>query len=1193
MYLKRVEMENFKSFRQQEVPFEPGFTGITGPNGSGKSNISDAILFVLGTTSSKQIRAGRLADLIHNGGANGDPRDECKVSLVLANEDRTIPVDEDEIKLTRRIKRSPSDPERVNSYYYVNGETSSLTEFQDLLSHARISADGYNIVQQGDVTRIVSMSTTERRGILDEIAGITRFDEELEDAEAQRDEVEDNLERTRLILHEVQSKLKQLADEKERAQEYRELQDELKQHKARLAKKRIEGLEQELANVHESIESYEEEGEELEAEKEKIQAELEEVEAELEELDEEMADLGGEEAKQRQEKLQELREDLATARQMANHFRNELQEVKIELKEAQADHSRAEEALDEVLEEREDVDEALESWREQADDLEVELGETKERISQGSDRSHELQRELAQLKQTYEEVQADHHEARMEVESLEEKVQRLEAELSDADEKLETAEYEAKDLQYAAREAKKEHDSLQEKKEELNDQLFEKQKRQAEIQEQLDDLEPTIRDLRNEYNQLKAEFDAQGRVGGFSRAVEGVLEARDTGQIDGICGTIAELGEPESKDLEKALEIAAGGSMQAVVVEDDEVASEAIDYLKANNLGRVKFLPLNKLSYRRPQGQALMASRDDEAVGFAIDLLDFDEKYKPAFSYVFRSTLVVEHLEAARRLMGGVRMVTKEGEKIDAGGAMTGGSTKKRSGGGFDVQRKDSLEDLGDELRAKVTQKETLESQLEAAEDEVRQIREQMREVERDVVKQESEREEAQRKAEQAEERIEELEEKKEQIAGKLAEAREELEHARNEAQGTKQRMEKLDAKREEMSEELMETTQEQLADKLEDLREELDDVKDSIRDLEARQEALEEKERMARERRDELAQGVEELKAERDEHKAEIAGYEEKQENLEEEIEVLEELVGQHDEQMEALREERDELLERKYQLENERDRVQDNIDANSDLIVQFRGRIPVIESNLEEAREELADMETEPPESVDATREAIKEDVRHVESRMEELEPVNMRALEEYEEQEQRRDELEAELERLEKERESLIELADELLGRKKQALMKVFDEVNENFQTIFEQLSGGGSARLKLENEVDPFDGGLILESQPRGKSVHRLEALSGGEKSLTALSFIFAIQQYAPSPFYVLDEVDMFLDGVNSELVANMVREQADRAQFIMVSLRKVTLKMADHVYGVTMREGVTQVLGTVDVDEIAHEELKEA
>ncbi len=1192
MHLKRVEMKNFKSFRDADVPFQEGFTGITGPNGSGKSNISDAILFVLGTSSSKAIRAGRLADLIHNGGTDGKPRDECKVSLLFDNTDRTIPLDEDEIRLTRRLKRSPSDPDRVNSYYYVNGDSSTLTEFEDLLSHARISADGYNIVQQGDVTRIVTMSNTERRKILDEIAGITRFDGEINDAERQRDEVEENLERTRLILREVNQHLKQLTKEKDRAARYRKLQDELETVKGKLAKKQVYGLVQELNNVHASIESYQEEGTKLEIERTTAIEEINEVEQRLEDLDEKMAELGGEDAKKRQQELQSLKEDLATARQMANHFKNEVQEVKIDLNEAQADHAQAEDNLKGILEEKQEVQDALSSWRDEAETLTEDLEATKAKISEGSERSQELQRSLAKLKQRYESAQDDRHEAHLHKESLEERLERIEAEHLETEEALETAKFETKDLRWAAKEAKKEHEALKEEKDQIQQELFEAKKAQADLNKAIQDLEPEIRELRNKYTQRKAEFEAAANVGGFSRAVEAILEARDTGTLEGIHGTIAELGEPP-EDLETALEICAGGAMQAVIVEDDQVASEAIQYLKKNKLGRVKFLPLNKLSYRRPQGKALMASRDDRAIGFAVDLIDYDEAYKPAFSYVFRSTLIVENLEAARQLMGGVRLVTKNGELIDAGGAMTGGSIRKRKRAGFNVQRKDQLEELGKKLRAKVTEKETLEAQERQRADEVRQHREKVRELESELVKQETKHNEAKRQAEDANARIESLEETLDALQERLEKTQTDLEEATHAFETADEELERLEAKRDEKSEALMQSTQQALADKLETLREERESIRDTLSEFEARREALEEKERIARERRDEIAQRVVELEAKRDEHKAEIEGYQAKQENLQEEINVLEELVNEHDAQVQDVREEREKWLEKKYQLENKRDRIQDNIDANQDLVVQFKGRIPVIESNLEEAQNELDAMEVDIPEDVPESQQELKKESSRLEGAMTRLEPVNMRALEEYEEQEKRKDELEDELERLERERESLIELTEELIGRKKDALMTVFEEVNENFQETFKKLSGGGEARLELENAVDPFEGGLILKSQPHGKKVHRLEALSGGEKSLTALSFIFAIQRYAPSPFYVLDEVDMFLDGVNSELIAKMVRENSQRAQFIMVSLRKVTLKLADHVYGVTMRDGITQILGTVNVDDIVHTEELEA
>ena len=308
LYLKEIEMENFKSFgRKITIPFLQGYTSITGPNGSGKSNISDAILFVLGPKSSKAIRAGKLTDLIWNGGKERKGAGSCQVSLLFDNSDRTIPVEADEVRLTRYVGLSPTVEGGYNSYFYINDRKSSLAEFDSLLAHGRISAEGYNFVQQGDVQKIVSMSNVDRRRILDNIAGITKFDDDISQAEGKRRETEENLERIRIILEEIERQLAQLEADREGALKYKELNERLSTARAQLAYKNRELIESQISGTREQIAKHEADRQKLLAQKEELRTGLEAAQTRLSQLEQEMADRGGEEAKQLKERLDALR----------------------------------------------------------------------------------------------------------------------------------------------------------------------------------------------------------------------------------------------------------------------------------------------------------------------------------------------------------------------------------------------------------------------------------------------------------------------------------------------------------------------------------------------------------------------------------------------------------------------------------------------------------------------------------------------------------------------------------------------------------------------------------------------------------------------------------------------------------------------------------------------------------------------
>src|SRR5436309_229473 len=565
-------MENFKSFgRKITVPFLQGFTAITGPNGSGKSNIADAILFVLGPKSSKAIRAGKLTDLIWNGGKDKKGADSCQVSLLFDNSDRQIPVEADEVKLTRYVGLSPSVDGGYNSYFYINDRKSSLSEFDSLLAHARISAEGYNLVQQGDVQKIVSMSSIERRRILDNIAGITKFDDDITQAEGKRRETEENLERIRIILDEIDKQIKQLEADRDGALKYKELNGRMSTAKAQLAYKNRELIERQIVGTKEQISKHEADKAKLEAQKAELRTLFDAAVARLNELEQEMADRGGEEAKQLKEKLDGLRIERA-------------------------------------------------------------------RATDGTETSKEVLKQL--------------------------RVEAGEANL-------------AKD--------------------------------QAELQ-------TAILSLTRQYAQLKAEADvAENMKRGYTSAVSAILECRETGSIKGIHGTVAQLAHVEAQ-YETAIVTAAGARMQGIIVDDDSVAAQCIDYLKKRKIGRATFLPLTKMLVGKPRGKAILVAK--ECLGFAIDLCHFDEKYRDAFFYVFGDTLVVQTLDEARKWMGGVRLVTIEGELIEASGAMIGGDME-RSTVKFGPSVASEMEKIAEKLRDAQAHGETVANRLDALRKEI------------------------------------------------------------------------------------------------------------------------------------------------------------------------------------------------------------------------------------------------------------------------------------------------------------------------------------------------------------------------------------------------------------------------------------------------------------------------------------------
>lgn len=1165
MYLKEVQLENFKSFGKKiTVPFLPGFTAITGPNGSGKSNISDAILFVLGPKSPKIIRAGRLTDLIYNGKKSVD---HCKVSLVFDNGG-------EEVVLTRRIKRAPlpDNPDNYYSYFYINGRSSSLSDFVHFLSSNNVSAN--SIVQQGDVTAIVEMGDVPRRRILDDIAGISDFDRDIEKSEKEREEVEKNLEYMHIILNEIKSQLSKLKKERDGAIQYKELRDRLQTAKAMLSYKKRREVEKEIADIQKQIQTYQQEHQDLEQETKRLRDIYRQKQLELQSLEEKIAELGGEEVEELKEKINHAREESIKAKEKINYYTRELVENREQYKELTGQRDRLAKELAACEKKIAGLEKERKRCTQHLEKKQQEVEEVKETVSHSDQRAMDITRELAKIKKRYEEERTARHELELKKDRLLQQRDALALTISELEENKSTYEFELKDIQWHIDDIAKQEKQQRHDKKRLEQELFDRKKEEAEISEALQKLDRKVMQYQRELARLRAKEDAAS----YTRATREILKARDEGTITGIHGSISELGQVEEA-YRLALGVAAGRRAEAIVVDDDGVAAECIHFLKKHDYGRTTFLPLNKMVGGKPRGKALMAVKEKGAVGFAIDLVHFDPVYQPAFWYVFRDTIVMENLQSARAVMGGVRLVTLEGDIIESTGAMVGGSAPQLSSFG-DVDRR-KVGEIGQKLREVSHQQEVLSEKL-------LEVRERMAAVEKEL--RECAREE--------DDRVERLELRKKEFSGKLEVITDELAKKEAEREGVEQElvdveqamqektalMQRLEEERDSTEQDLKKISKKDILDRMDRLKEEIQVLKDQKRDLDSQIQTASKERDMVAERHQEI--------------EASLAAIQQQEEDHQREIKELQKVHAQHKDQMEALMEvekkmlgtmkgltkERDDLYKESVDIENKIDTLTTKMETSLDLISRARSRLPTLEQALADLL-----METEGVEFTEQKLppvDDLKADIKNIENRMESLQPVNMRALEEYERQDERRKKFDQDIDRLKEQRKNLINLVEEIKKKKKDAFMTVFEEVKQHFERIYTHLMEGGEAQLMLENPEQPFDGGLIIKARPKGKRALRLNALSGGEKSMASLAFIFALQAYDPSPFYVLDEVDMFLDGKNAERVATMVSEQSRTTQFIVISLRRITLNKADHIYGVTMQNGdVSTMIGNVNMEQV--------
>ncbi|MCE5295726.1 MAG: chromosome segregation protein SMC [Euryarchaeota archaeon] len=1190
MYLKQIEVENFKSFgKKMTIPMLDGFTAVTGPNGSGKSNISDAILFVLGPKSSKALRAGKLTDLIFNGGNSKQPSSYCKVSLVFDNKDRIIPVDSDIVRLTRHVKLSESEI-GYNSYFYVNDRKSSLTEFDYLLSSARISADGYNLVQQGDVTRIVEMSPLERRRVLDDISGISKFDEDIIRADGERKTAEENMDRLGIIMAELEKHMKQLESEKAAAIKYMETRDRLALSKSRLAHKKREVAETEVNATRTQIDSYNKEIEGLKQKKLELAKKVTETDHKIEQLEKEILDKGGEEFRQMKERMDSAKIEIARATDTMQRSEEDLKELLEALKGRKEERSKL---LQEVkgLEDKIKTTEAVRVEKQSLlDEKKATMAQVQERMSSFDGEISALEKKVTELDAQVKEGEERSHSMLLEKNRMEDRSGRLTSDIASLEESRDNLEFQVKDSEWRLKEVQRNEKSSTGEVTTLQAQFFAKRSQESKLSAQLEELENAIKSLTREYNHLTAEKEAAESVAkGYNRAVRSLLEARDRGEIKGIHGTVAELAKVDPQ-YEVALNVAAGARMQSIIVDDDEVASASIQYLKRNSLGRATFLPLSKMLDGKPRGKAQIVVKD--AVGYAIDLIDFDDQYRAAFWYVFGDTVVVDTLDQARRMMGGVRLVTASGELIEASGAMVGG-TVDTNVPRFGQSKKGKIEEVAEELRRSTEHSEKVAVQVKALRLELQQIEARMRELngsgsgnEIKITGLEASLKEAKAKLTRAKDDIV-------QKTKDLGELKAAIDKLGREIGSLDSKVAVIREQRDAGKKRILELAPKDMSTKLRALQSEVVELTAEAAQLLSERTTMQTQVELIRKHLQEFDEfeletrqkGIK-LKADGDEAKA-------KEAKLRIELNGLKRIEEAMGREMNELRAKKEGLFKDRTQYESDRDKVQTRVDTSQDFIITLTTKQAAALERIKECEVEIEQIQV-PVTYPLPSMEDIRSEMNRCESTLASMGAVNLRSIEDYEQKGARHIEMKNEVKRLEDQRKDLIKLTTELNDKKKVALLKVFDGVNESFKKVYAELSQGGEAELYLEVPDKPFEGGLVMKCRPRNGKVLRLEALSGGEKSLAALSFIFAMQEWQPSPFYLLDEVDMFLDAVNADSVAQRVRKCASTAQFVMISLRKVTLNKADHIIGVTKPEGgISNIIVKPDVGDIKdlHEELK--
>lgn len=1141
MQVARISLKNFKSFSKKvEIPLYPGFTVITGPNGSGKSNIIDSILFCLGlSTSTKQLRAERLSDLVSDG------KKETEVSVTLGDDGKKY-------EITRRIKITDKGH---YSYYYLDNKPVSWTDVQNLLSQLGIYSDAYNIVMQGDVTRIVEMSPVQRRRIIEDIAGISEFDERKERALEELDRVRENIEKIEAVIAEVEVMLRSLERDRNEALRFKELMVKKAEVEKQIKAHELNSIKAVKEKLEKEIEKIEKEKDRLYSLLPELSNKIFETNEKLKEIADKISKFGDERLSEIQTEILRLASDLESIRNSEKIYEEEVSRIEEDELRKKSEALRLKEELDGIRRELEEEILKKVSIEEVVRDLEEKVNSLKQKLERADKRYQEMKNKLIEKKEELEKLRDERNKLIADRDKLLEIVRRIEIEIEDA--KVEKDRISAK-----LEEEKKKLETIsvellkrEQEQKSLNSDFLELDKRLFSLRSRISDVEEESKRKEVELAKIKAKISA---LQSYSKPVEVILNAKERRELAGIFGTVAQLGEVDEK-FANAIESAIGGALQFIVVETEDDAVEAIKYLKMLQAGRASFIPLRKIrDFRVDLDKGLLSERG--VIDFAVNLIKCDKKFLPVFRFLLRDTLVVDSIENARRLMDkNLRIVTLDGDLVEKSGLMSGGS-RERKGLLISKELLEKERELSEEIQELQREKEKIMAELSRVEDGRRNLRAKLDEINAKIQEIRGE--------------LKVLEERIRGYDNQIAEANKKIDLRSSERQNSIEELKKVNIGISEIERKIKEseTILREIEGKLKEseipeILSELDRVKEELSrnreiliSVEKRIENYDFQKSQLNKNLEVLNSEIEQLVKRKGELRLRIEEGRRRSEEINQRLRVLRDEEKSLGEKVKELREERDELLSELRRLEEEKSKTDFDLRRCED-------RLSTLNEKLTNVLEELKKFDGfEAPENLRELSDLNKE-LSDIQEELSKFGEVNLKAIQDYENVKGRRDELVEKKGILEKERAEIIDRIEKYERRKKEVFFEVFNAINKNFGEILAELADG-EGELFLDSD-DVFNSGLHMRVRLKNKPMQRLEALSGGEKSLVALSLILAIQMFKPAPFYAFDEVDMFLDGVNVERVAKMIKKRSKSAQFIVVSLRKPMVEAADAVVGITL------------------------
>ena len=1152
--ITKLQCRGFKSFaKKTEVLFLPGFNCVIGANGNGKSNIVDAICFVLGKSSAKGLRAEKSANLIYNGGKKGSAAKEAEVSIFFDNSKKSFPTDEKEVKVSRLVKKNGS------SIYKINDKKMTRQQVVDTLRTARIDPDGHNIVLQGDIVHFMSMRSTERREMIEDIAGISVFEEKKQKAMGELGRVQDRLNEADIILTEREKTLKDLKKDRDQALQFKDLEKNIERNKATHVHLRFKDKNEKLGFVEKKFNELEGEIKKIQIEIDGLKQEIQNKKKDIETINIELSEKGDKRQRELAKEIEILKtafikdtsrkdvidNELKKLKERKGSLGNSLKELENKIKELKTKQTKLIRANEELSIKEQGLQKRITTYKEKHGLLDKDDIST--RIEELDQRMELKQRQLS-----------DAEEEKL---TFIRKRDKLEYEIESIDNQIEKIRQLKKEDQEKFAKMKNNREEFKKITRRLSDCLNESSVYSA----QLSSARSKLMDNQEEFAKLRTKSIGIREASAGDFAIKKITSMG----ISGVYGTVGELGQVSGK-YAQALEVSAGPRMKSVVVSSDQVAAKCIQVLKENKSGIVTFLPLNKIRERKINPDERNLASAPGVHGLAIDLVNYDSKFATVFKYVFAGTLVVDNMAVARKLgVGRARMVTLDGDIVESSGAMIGGYRRRTSGLGF--QQKEVTQGMGrieKDIARLAETVDLLQNKKTKNEEDIIQLRERKAVFEAEI------------KAAEVKiggtENAKELNDKKKELAEKGKEFSIQVKEIEGDIKAFGNDLISIKKSRHKEMDKLSKLTSVEVTQDLESFQQKRQKVKEQMIKNSSECNSLTDQVNLYQSEAEKTKLILKNNNKEFEAFSYELKG-------------IVADIAGNKD--ILKIKESNQRKFYAEYRgLFNKRSKCEVFIQKKDGVLIRNEERIRAVEGKRNEESIKKAVLSGE-VEGLEKEFELYKDvqlrraislpdlevEIKDCERMLKTLGNVNLRALEIYEKVSEEYKALTDKFDTLKLEKEDVLKLMFEIESKKEESFMKTFNLLERNFEEIFSSLSTKGVAELVIENPESIFDAGVDIRVRLSGQKYLDIKGLSGGEKTLAALSFIFAIQEFEPSWFYLMDEVDAALDKKNSELLSKLIAKYANGSQYIVISHNDSVITEAETIYGVSMQEGISKIV----------------